>query len=446
MPIDIKPQYFLALALWGLALGAILQRAWSGRPVAGLALAYWGALALNHLLGGLIQLLPWYESPDRFQTLQGFEITGYAMAGLLVGHSLYWPELPPPLDRPVADARTAALGWTGYGVGTVTYFLLSGLLSFIRSMTAILSNGLNLNTGACCLLWWHYSRTGRAIQAGWCLAALAFLPILTLLLNGFLGFGIVSLLTALAFMVAHHPRRWTILILGPVLILAGLSLYTIYLDSRDEIRDAVWGGKALGDRVAVITSSFEQHWTLFNPFEDHHLQLVEARLNQNFLIGAAVERIEKREVEFAHGETLFNAVVAIIPRALWPDKPTYAGSGALVSRFTGIRFGSGTSVGIGHIMELYVNFGKPGVFIGMLLIGLLLAVLDARAGAYLVAGQPQAFLLVFVPAQTLLMVIGNFAEIPPAAIGSILLCLAVNHFYPPPPSPSSSSEALGIRH
>jgi hypothetical protein len=430
---DIQLEFFLALLLWGLALVVILQRAWGGRPVAGLALAYWGSLALNHLLGGLVQILPWYDSPDRTLTLRGFAITGYALAGLIVGHALYWPTRRPPAAPPFSTAQTVQLGWVSFAVGTAFYFILSGVLSFIRSMTAILSNGLNLDTGACCLLWWHYTRTGQPLQARWSFAALACLPVLTLLINGFLGFGIVSLLTGMAFLVVHHPRRGLILLFGPVLLVAGLSLYTIYLDARVEIRTAVWSGSALGDRAAVIASSFEKHWTFFNPLEERHLQLVEMRLNQNFLIGAAALRIEDREIEFAHGETLVNALVAMIPRILWRDKPTYAGSGGLVTQFTGIGFAPGTSVGIGHIMELYVNFGQPGVFVGFLLIGLLLAVLDVRAGTYLVTGQPQYFLLVFVPAQTLLMVIGNFAEISPAAIGSVVLCLVLKHFYPPPP-------------
>ncbi len=46
-----------------------------------------------------------------------------------------------------------------------------------------------------------------------------------------------------------------------------------------------------------------------------------------------------------------------IPRALWPNKPVVGGSGDLVSTYTGIRFADGTSVGIGQVLESFVNFG-----------------------------------------------------------------------------------------
>ena len=93
------------------------------------------------------------------------------------------------------------------------------------------------------------------------------------------------------------------------------------------------------------------------------------------------ERIRRRTEEmFARGETIWHAIIAPVPRALWPNKPIVAGSGDLVSRYTGIMFAEGTSVGIGPVMEMYVNFGSAGVFVGFIVIGLFLGYIDFRAG------------------------------------------------------------------
>ena len=88
---------------------------------------------------------------------------------------------------------------------------------------------------------------------------------------------------------------------------------------------------------------------------------------------------------FAYGATV--PPWALIPRAVWPDKPDVAGSGDIVSEFTGIRFAEGTSVGVGQVMEFYVNFGIPGVLIGFFGLGYLLMWLDQGIMRSLLRGR-----------------------------------------------------------
>src|SRR4051812_46235184 len=95
-------------------------------------------------------------------------------------------------------------------------------------------------------------------------------------------------------------------------------------------------------------------------------------MNQDFLIGLAMENLEAGRVPFANGRTIADAVLGLVPRAIWPDKPIAAGSGDLVSVYTGLNFPEWTSVGIGQVMECYVNFGTPGLVFGFILIGALL--------------------------------------------------------------------------
>ena len=81
-------------------------------------------------------------------------------------------------------------------------------------------------------------------------------------------------------------------------------------------------------------------------------------------------RASGRIYDFAYGGTV--PLWGFVPRALWPDKPAVGGGGSLVSEYTGIPFGEGTSVGAGQVLELYVNFGIPGVLAGFTGLGFLL--------------------------------------------------------------------------
>src|SRR5438874_6658145 len=128
---------------------------------------------------------------------------------------------------------------------------------------------------------------------------------------------------------------------------------------RTEIRATVWGGESFGnrfDQLGETAGTFE--W--FDATNADHLKRIDSRLNQNILVGAAVRWLDEMG-GYAHGDTLWDSLLALIPRALWPDKPIEAGSGSVVSQYTGIQFATGTSVGLGHVMEFYVNYGTVGV-------------------------------------------------------------------------------------
>jgi hypothetical protein len=201
------------------------------------------------------------------------------------------------------------------------------------------------------------------------------------------------------------------------------------MGARNKIRQAVWGGQSLGEVTAVITDSLIEGWQWFDAEESGQLQAFDGRLNLNVYTGRAVRRASEGRVEFAQGETLVHAVLTLIPRAIWVDKPYYAGSGNLVTRFTGIPFARGTSVGMGPVMELYVNFGKSGVLVGFIVIGTVLGAVDRRAGAYLVGGDWRRFVLWYVPGLSLLTVGGNFAEVTGSAASAAVLCGLVNALF-----------------
>jgi hypothetical protein len=308
------------------------------------------------------------------------------------------------------------------GVGLFCAFVLLRVFGRVPTLTAVVSGGLPLAATGFCLLWWNHWRAGRRDRAWRTLCLAGLLPVLTLTLGGFLSYGVTALLMIAGFVAAHYQPRRTVLVGGLCFVFLGLSLYPTYIRLRNDIRGAVWGGQGIEERADKISGLITE-WEWFDSENKSHLAAIEARLNQNALVGRAVRRTSDGIVDYARGETLVNSFVALVPRVFWPEKPHWAGSGGLVTRFTGIRFARGTSVGIGHVMELYVNFGTPGVFVGYIVIGLLLGVVDLTAGRHLAAGEWQDFAFWYVPGLALLQVGGNFAEATAAAVGSLILCL-----------------------
>jgi hypothetical protein len=130
--------------------------------------------------------------------------------------------------------------------------------------------------------------------------------------------------------------------------------------------------------------------------------------------------------DFARGETLIEALLAPVPRIFWPDKPMVAGSGDLVSRFTGIQFREGTSVGIGQVMELYVNFGEWGVFLGFIVIGAILTYVDRAAAVKRDCGDWPRFLLWFLPGICLLQAGGSLVEVTASAGAAWIVAFALS--------------------
>src|SRR5207249_4597458 len=97
------------------------------------------------------------------------------------------------------------------------------------------------------------------------------------------------------------------------------SLYVTYMRDRREIREVVWGGESFGVRLnRVYTSVSALEW--FDLTDVTHLQRVDDRLNQNYLVGAAARRIALGGASFGYGETIWQSLIALIPRVIWREK------------------------------------------------------------------------------------------------------------------------------
>jgi hypothetical protein len=421
----------LILISWMIVL-AIMSIARHRRHTAGvgLVLAYILNLWMIHWAASVMYVLPWFRGPSYEFTVSGTEQSLYAVAAFAFGSIVLAPFivdsgiLPRSTGEHVPDPKLPKMYM---GIGVFFYVLLSTAFGHLPSLTAVISTGQSLvvvGLSLSCLQAWQRSDYNRLFF--W-LAVAFSMPFFTVLTRGFIGYGAVATLSVLLFLSNFVRSRVVVLVLSALLGYGAISVYVNYMRDRDEIRSSVWGGESLSNRFATLgqtASGFE--W--FDPTDNEHLTRIDDRLNQSYLVGAAVEHLAQTQ-EFAYGSSLMDALLALIPRALWPDKPFGAGSGDLVTRFTGIYFNNDvTSVGIGSVMEFYVNFGTMGVLVGFLVMGVVVTALDILATERLVNGDLNGFVLYFLPGLSFLQVGGQLVEVTAGAAGAVVVALLTNKY------------------
>lgn len=394
---------------------------------AGLTLAYLLNLWMIHWLATALYLIPGYRNNDPRIVESGFEQSVYAVLAFAFGAVVLTPFIMNVGFLPRATRHTPDpnLPRAYVGIGVAAYLALSKAGS-LPSVTAIVSTGQQLvivGLGLCCWQAWRQGNYWKV--AGW-FGVTMLLPFVTIVTRGFIGYGAVASLTVLIFVSTFIRSRFLVTIVGIVVGYVGLSFYVTYMRDRGEIREVVWGGQSLQDRVGRVATTI-QAFEWFDPSNDDHLYRIDNRMNQSALVGAAVSRLSDIG-GYARGATLWDALLAMIPRALWPDKPITAGSGTLVTEYTGIIYAPGTSVGIGQVMEFYVNFGSLGVIIGFMVMGVLVTMLDQLAAERLAWGDLHGFVLFFLPGISLLQVGGQFVEVTASAAASIFVAILANKY------------------
>jgi hypothetical protein len=250
------------------------------------------------------------------------------------------------------------------------------------------------------------------------LVALTVYPILMLLIGGFMSYGIGAVIIVLAALVID-TRSWLRVSVGTlILVVFGISVFLSYFEHRNEIRGAVWGGAAADARIEVSMEAV-RGMSVFDPRNPDHLKALDARLNQNYFAGLAASRIAAGKVDYLHGRSLWEGVLAIVPRALWPEKPVVAGSPKVVAEMTGLTLSRGTSFGVGNVMEFQINFGIAGLVIGFLLLGITIGWLDRQAATADSTGHMGQIFIYFLPAVALIQPNGSIVEMASGAAAGL---------------------------
>jgi hypothetical protein len=418
------------VSVWALVAALILLiRAMGSRPGAGLVQAYLFNLALLHWLGAALYLLPWYSNHDPDVVAAGLQQSLWAVIGFGAGSVLLAPVLTPVsrgLGRTFTRPADSWLAQKYMQVGVFAFFGLTPLVGRLPTISAIAVQGWNLLVLGLCLTCWlaWRARSSPAVLGRWLTVALC-LPLLTIVTAGFIGYGIAAATAILAFIGNFYRPRWRVVIVSVVLAYLGLSIYVTYMRDRDAIRDVVWSGQPLSARVERLKLTLG-NVEFFDLHNRDHLVRVDDRLNQNLLVGAAVQYMDAGLARFTYGQTLWQGFIAVVPRAIWPTKPVVAGSGSLVTQYTGIAFAEGTAVGIGHVMEAYISFGSAGVLVGFVLLGCVVGFIDRRAGQHLLNGDIRGFAVWFLPGLSFLQVGGSIVELTSSVAAALIAVHLVN--------------------
>jgi hypothetical protein len=417
----------VCVLIWAV-IGAIayfvtVSRQWCG---VGLTLAFFLNMTLIHWFSGIILLLPWYMPWEYYSTVHGFRVSTLGIIAFAVGCFGIAPvffRVPHKTEEFVMSESAPKIFCIFLAVGLTSVLLGAAGLSKVATLSAFVTSGQAFTFAALGFgIWQSYLSQNRK-QLYILLSTILIFPVLTLMLQGFLGFGVGYAIIVLCFFIAvYRPRMRACLLALPVAYLA-LSFYVTYMRDRAELRAVVWNAGKFETRL-LQAEKMVQQFEWFDPWNHDHLHRVDIRLNYNWLIGAAMSHLQLTK-GFGNGETLWMSVVTLIPRAVWPDKPIQAGSMDFATRYAGVVVPQNTSIGMGLIFEFYVNYGEYGVFIGMLIMGILVGFADRKAGAELRWGSPIAFARWLLIGTFLLIVGGSLIEIVPGIILAMIWAAAL---------------------
>jgi hypothetical protein len=240
--------------------------------------------------------------------------------------------------------------------------------------------------------------------------ALMVYPLLMLLLGGFLSYGSAAIIIVCSALTVSTRSYWRVVAAITVFGFLSLSIFVTYFQHRENIRDQVWGGRPLEARIdSVIDTIKDFEW--LDPTNRRHLIALDQRLNQNYFVGLAARRIQDGQVDYLEGESVWEGLQALVPRAFWPEKPVYAGSPQIVSKMTGLQLSRDTSFGVGNVMEFQINFGVPGVIVGFLTLGCLIGTLDLKAAVAEGRGDLGRLILFFLPCVAMIQPGGSIVEL-----------------------------------
>lgn len=294
----------------------------------------------------------------------------------------------PQLDLPFDDPRRMTYVYFSFILGGVVMALSAVGVGFLQSpalgaVTRLLASQFTI---ALIVLAYQIYEQARAPWGQRILlyAALSF-AFLIGLSTGLIENSFIPVVSV--FVVKWQARRrlpWQWLVAAAV-------LFVVLNPAKFAFRSLVWFGGAdysLGDRLGLWSGlAAESATNLVQPtFAGDRETAVLGALSRFDLVHkfAYVHTMTPQLVPYYQGSTYAYFLVAWIPRALWPGKPTATG-GANDRMDVDYQLkyeGQATSIGIGLLPEAYVNFGVIGVILVMALqgavLGLLSVMLDGK--------------------------------------------------------------------
>ena len=383
----------------------------------GLPLAYLASLLLIHLPGAFAHLIGGGRLEGTEFVEIGFRYTAIGAACFVLGVWIAQRMVPAPARAAPANRRAFAIfcligGWV----------FVYGLSAFAR----VPSLGAAINSGGAVWMLGALLGLRAAFEAGslqriliWC-GALAVYPVLMLVGGGFLGYGAAAVMIVISVLTILARSYWRAILGISVATVVGLTLFVNYFEHRDDIRESVWGGASMENRISSV-GEMAENFHLIDLDSQKDLIALDQRLNQNLFVGLAATRIGDGEVDYLNGQSVVDGVMALVPRAFWADKPVTGGSGQIVADMTGLQLNEETSWGVGNVMEFYINFGLAGVIGGFLGLGWLIGYLDLKAASAEWRGDLKSVFVYFLPAIALIQPGASIVEISGSAGAALLV-------------------------
>jgi hypothetical protein len=401
------------------SLAVLLQVLRSRPPSLGLPLAYLASLLLIHLPGAFAHLVGkgMMEGTEYVQI--GIRYTTISALCFVAGVWIARREVSAPPRPAPADRRNFAL------------FCLFGGWVFVYGLSALArvpSLGAAINSGGAVWMLGVLLGLRAAFAIGslqriliWS-GALAVYPMLMLLVGGFLSYGAAAVMIVISVLAILGRSYWRAIGGIAAATLVGLTLFVNYFEHREDIRESVWGGASMSNRVGTV-SDIAANFPLIDLDSEKDLIALDQRLTQNLFVGLAATRLKDGEVDYLNGQSVIDGALALVPRAFWADKPVTGGSGQIVAQMTGLELNEDTSWGVGNVMEFYINFGLPGLVIGFLCLGWLIGFLDLKAAGAERRGDLNSIFVYFLPAVALIQPGASITEITGSAGAAVFVAL-----------------------
>jgi len=411
--MSISQQFIFYSSIWVLTFSIYIYivRKYNYKTI-GLGLVYLFNFSLVHFWGSVFFISDNYWNNQLDQTLVGYKYSTIAFVCFCFGSIIFyriWGNNNKYNNMPIRNMGIGDEPFLYFLIGFFLFFILKNRLLGIPTVTAFVSMGQQLLILGICLMLYKSYFMGRTFIFSLLIIFSALIPFITIINDGFLGTGIAMFLTVLVFLSNFYKFNFRYIIIVLIGIYIGLSFYQSYLRDRDEIRNLVWGGASLTERIEQMNYTVT-NVEFFNPFDSEHLDRINGRLNQNWIVGASVIHLESGGEEYAKGSTFKEGLFNIVPRVIWKNKPTVAGDTKRVEKYTGLRFAKNTSVGMPQVMEFYVNFAIYSVVIGFFLVGIIFSYLDFKSYIFLHTRDFGNLVFYFLPALAFMRVETPFLE------------------------------------
>jgi hypothetical protein len=151
---------------------------------------------------------------------------------------------------------------------------------------------------------------------------------------------------------------------------------------------------------------------------------------------AATMRYVPSRLPYQDGAQVGGTIMHILqPRFLFPDKPPVPSDSEVLEKYTGARWGDssgpGTSVSLGYVTELYVDFGPFGTVLGTFIIGLFVG----RTYRYITSSKSLPSLMNYGLAVMMVMTMTQFEQalikVVGALVMSVIVILLLRRFFLP---------------